>query len=102
MKLSKSRDDMAEQMAWVEDFSANTIRFIGGVEVLGAAGLILPGVTGIAPVLVPLAASGLAATMVLAAIVHFRRNEMPNVAVNVILLLPALFIAWGRFGDYSL
>lgn len=99
MKLAKSKDQLAEQMDWVEDFSENTIRFIGGAEVLGAIGLILPAVTGIAPVLVPLAATGIAITMILAAIVHFRRGEMPNVAVTVMLLVVAVFVAWGRFGD---
>lgn len=101
MKIAKSKDQLAEQMAWVEDFSENTIKYIGVAEVLGGVGLILPAVTGIAPVLVPTAAAALAIVMILAAVVHFRRGEMPNVAVNVMLLLLAVFAAWGRFGDYA-
>jgi uncharacterized membrane protein YphA (DoxX/SURF4 family) len=101
MKVAKSKDELAEQMGWVEDFSENTINFIGAAELLGAVGLILPAITGIAPVLVPIAATALAVTMVLAALVHFRRGEMPNVVVTVMLLVLAVLVAWGRFGDYA-
>jgi uncharacterized membrane protein YphA (DoxX/SURF4 family) len=102
MKVMKSKDELHEQMGWVEDFSENTLKAIGGLEVLGAIGLILPAaVTGIAPVLVPLAAVGLGITMVSATVVHVRRSEMPNVAITVMLLAMAVFVAWGRFGDYA-
>lgn len=101
MKMMKSKDQLREQQGWVEDFSESTIKGIGGLEVLGAIGLILPAVTDIATVLLPLAATGLAITMVGAAVVHFRRGEMPNVAVNVMLLVLSVLVAWGRFGDYA-
>ena len=101
MKMMKSKVELHEKMGWVEDFSESTIKGIGGLEVLGAIGLILPAVTGIATILVPLAATGLAITMILAAVVHFRRGEMPNVAVTVMLLVLSVFVAWGRFGDYA-
>jgi uncharacterized membrane protein YfcA len=57
-------------------------------------------VTHIVPVLIPLAATGLVLVMVGAAIVHGRRNEIPNIAINVVLLVLAIFVAWGRFGPY--
>ncbi len=101
MKVMKSKDELHEKMGWVEDFSENTIKAIGGLEVLGAIGLILPAVTGIAPVLVPLAAVGLAITMVGAVAVHVRRSEMASVAITVMLLAMAVFVAWGRFADYA-
>ena len=86
---------------WAQDFSPTSIRLIGLVEVLGAAGLILPAITHIAPILVPLAAIGLALVMVGAAIVHARRNEPTNVIVNIVLLALAAFVAWGRLGLYT-
>jgi uncharacterized membrane protein YphA (DoxX/SURF4 family) len=86
---------------WAQDFSPTSIRLIGLVEVLGAAGLILPAVTHIAPILVPLAAIGLALVMAGAAIVHARRNEPTNVIVNIVLLALAAFVAWGRLGLYT-
>jgi hypothetical protein len=88
-------------MPWVEDFSAGTVKLIGVVELLAALGLILPAATGIATVLTPLAASGLAVVMVLATITHLRRKEPKVIPVNLVLLVVAVVIAWGRFGPYS-
>lgn len=102
MKIAKSKPELAEKMGWVDDFSEGVIKTIGGLEVLGAIGLILPGLTGIAPVLVPLAAVGLGLTQVGAIVVHGRRGEMQNVVVSAVLLAMTVFVAWGRFGDYSL
>jgi hypothetical protein len=62
---------------------------------------ILPAATGIAVVLTPLAATGLAVTMVLAGFVHARRKEPSGIATNAALLALAVVIAWGRFGPYS-
>lgn len=102
MKLSSPKEKLAERMAWVNDYSAGQIKAIGAVEVLGALGLILPAVTGIAPILVPLAAAGLAIVMVLAAIMHLRRGDGAAAVVpNIVLFALAVFVAWGRFGPYA-
>jgi uncharacterized membrane protein YphA (DoxX/SURF4 family) len=99
MKLSVPKDKLVKSgQGWAQGFSRNSIRLIGFIEVLGAAGLILPAVTHIAPILVPLAAIGLVLVMVGAAIVHARRHEAMNIAVNVVLLALAAFVAWGSFG----
>ena len=39
--------------------------------------------------------------MVGAIITHLRRKEAPMALANVVLLLLALFVAWGRFGPYA-
>ena len=76
MKLLVPKDKLVSSgQGWAQDVTPTNIRLIGVVEVLGAAGLILPAVTHIAPVLVPLAAIGLVLVMVGAAVVHARRNE---------------------------
>jgi hypothetical protein len=85
---------------WAQDFGPTSIRLIGVVEILGAIGLVLPAATHIAPILVPLAAIGLMLVMAGAAIVHARRNEIPNVIINVVLLAMAAFVVWGRLGVY--
>lgn len=102
LKATKSNAELHDRMAYVEDFSEQQVTAIGIVEVLAALGLVLPGITGIAPVLVPLAAAGLVIVMVLAAIVHVRRGEGAMIAPNVALGLAAAFVAWGRFGSYPL
>lgn len=60
-------------------------------------GLILPAATGSLPWLTPLAAVGLALTMVGAAIAHLRRGEYSHIIVNVVLFGLAVFVAYGRF-----
>ncbi len=96
MKATRSKEQLAASgMAWTEDFSAPMVKAIGTLEILGALGLILPAVTGVLPVLVPLAALGLAVTMIGAVIVHLRRRE-PFIPPLVLLALAA-FVAIGRF-----
>jgi uncharacterized membrane protein len=101
MKSTQPKEKLAPKLPWVEDFSTNTVRLIGVVELLAALGLILPAATGIAPILTPLAATGLAIVMVLAAATHIRRKEPSGVAFNAVLFALAVFVAWGRFGPYS-
>lgn len=101
LKTTRPKEKLAPMLPWVEDYSPATVRFIGAVELLAAAGLVLPAVLGVATVLTPLAAAGLAVTMVLAAVVHVRRNEPGAVVVNVVLLALAGFVVWGRFGPYA-
>ena len=97
MKLSQPKEKLAQNMGWVEDFSQPAVRLIGAVEVLGAIGLVLPALTGVLSWLTPLAALGLVLTMIGAALTHLRRKEYGNIAVNVVLLVLAAFVAYGRF-----
>lgn len=100
MKLTQPKDELVSRLPWVEDFSPTTVKLIGTAELAAAIGLILPAATGIAPVLTPLAATGLAMLMVLAAMTHARRKEPGAIAVNAALLILAAVVAWGRFGPY--
>lgn len=102
MKLSQPKAKLsASGMPWVDDFSDGQVKTIGALEVLAAIGLIGPPLTGIAPVLAPLAAVGLVLTMIGAAVVHARRGETQGIVVNAVLLILAAVVAWGRFGPYS-
>lgn len=102
MKLTQPKEKLQTNMGWVEDFSVLQVKGIGALEILGAVGLIVPGVTGIAPILVPIAALGLAVIMIGAALTHIRRSETPMASVNLVLFAGAAFVAWGRFGPYPL
>ena len=102
MKLAQPKKKIVDSgMGWAEDFSDGAVKGIGALEVLGALGLILPAVFDVATVLVPMAATGLALIMLGAAVTHARRKESQMVVVNVVLLLLAAFVAWGRFGPYA-
>jgi uncharacterized membrane protein YphA (DoxX/SURF4 family) len=102
LKLRQPRETLATTMGWVEDFSDGFVKFVGGVEVLGALGLVFPSLFDIAPILTPIAAVGLALAQAIAVVVHLRRKEPQVIPSNLVLIAIAVFIAWGRFGDYSL
>lgn len=76
MKLSKSKKELREKLGdWVDQYTDISIKLIGLAELLGAVGLILPMAIGVLPILTPLAAIGLAMTMVGAMKVHYERKE---------------------------
>lgn len=98
MKLTQPKEKLAAAgMGWTEDFSATGVKLIATAEVAGAIGLILPPLVNIAPVLAPVAATGLLVTMVGAAIVHVRRGEGQAVVAPLVLGLIAAFVGYGRF-----
>ncbi len=100
MKVSRPKELLLEQQPWVEDFSQEQVRIIGGLEILGAIGLIVPALTGFG-ILVPFAAIGIGLTMLGAIVVHARRGEYQNIVVNVLILAFTAVIIWGRFGPES-
>ena len=85
--------------AWAGDFSATQIKIISLLEVLGALGLIIPMFVAKLKVLVPVAAIGLALTMIGAIITHLGRDE--SVTINIILFALAAYIAWSRSGFFK-
>ena len=95
--VPKEKLATAPGAGWVEDFSAGSVKAIGVLEVLAAVGLVLPAATGIAPVLVPLAALGLVLIMVGAVITRLRRHEPKAMVADLAYLALAGFVAWGRF-----
>jgi len=102
IKLIQPRDHLAKTLGgWVYDFPAALLKPLGLAELLGAAGLIVPPLVHIAPILTAIAACGLLVTMIGAMLTHARRGEYPNVAINVLLAIMAAVVAWGRFGPYS-
>ena len=92
---------MAASSRWVEDFSPGALKAIGALELLVAVGLILPAALDIAPILVPLAASGAVLLFVGAVITRLRRGEKATIVVDLVYLAMAVFVAWGRFGSES-
>lgn len=81
---------------WVLDFSAGFVKALGAIEIVGAVGVILPALLGIATFLVPLAAIGLGLIMIGAAVVETRRHEPQHALLNLLYLALAATLAAGR------
>lgn len=93
MKALKQKDAIvASGMAWAENFAPATIKLIGIAEVLGGLGLVLPVLTGIAPILSPIAATCLLVIMIGAVVVHVRRKESatPSIVLAVFTAVSAV------------
>jgi hypothetical protein len=78
------------------------VRFIGVVEVLGAVGLILPGLLRIRPGLTPVAAAGLVVVMVGATLVTLAGGDVALALIPLAVGLLAAFVAYGRWRLASL
>ena len=73
------------------------LRFIGVCEVLGAIGLILPGLLRIRPGLTPLAAAGLVIIMIGATVVNLVGGGVAMALITLVVGLLAAFVAYGRW-----
>lgn len=73
------------------------VRFIGVAEVLGAIGLILPGLLGVRPGLTPLAAAGLVIIMIGATVLGVAAGDVAMSLIPVVVGLLAAFVAYGRW-----
>lgn len=98
LKLTKTPQQLGTQIPILGTLPNGTLKAIGLLEVLGAIGLIAPGLTSIGRGLTPLAALGLAVIMLSAAVAHARRDEMGDVPKNVVLFVLCAFVVWGRWG----
>ncbi|MCX5384365.1 DoxX family protein [Streptomyces sp. NBC_00083] len=93
LKAVRSRERLRPMMAWVDTTPMAAVRAIGLTEVLGAAGLVLPPLTGVAPWLALVAAAGFAALQIGATGLHLRRGER-DIALNLILLVAGAVTVW--------
>ncbi|MET9408987.1 DoxX family protein [Streptomyces sp. NPDC002935] len=94
MKVLQSQERLQPMMGWVDRVPMPLVRVIGTLEVLGAAGLILPPLTGIAPWLAVAAATGLVLIQVGGIVVHVSRGEARLIGLNIALLLAAAAAIW--------
>ena len=73
------------------------LRFIGVAEVLGALGLILPGLLRIRPGLTPLAAAGLVIIMIGATVLTLAGGDVALALIPLVVGLLSAFVAYGRW-----
>jgi uncharacterized membrane protein YphA (DoxX/SURF4 family) len=106
-KITLSKEALiAKGQTGIQHYPLPFIRFVATCELLGAMGLVVPRLSGIARVLTPLAASGLGALMIGAAFSHARlagenparrRSELRNARNNLLILLACGLVAAARF-----
>jgi hypothetical protein len=92
-KVAESRERLLPMMGWVDRMPMPLVRVIGTLEILGAAGLIVPPLTGIAAALAFAAAIGLALIQVGGIITHLSRGEARLIGLNIGLLVTAVAAA---------
>jgi DoxX-like protein len=73
------------------------VRFIGVAEVLGALGLILPGLLRIRPGLTSLAGAGLVIIMIGATALTLAQGGVAMALIPLVVGLLAAFVAYGRW-----
>jgi hypothetical protein len=93
MKLVVPLEKLAGQVPLPGPF----LRFVGVAEVLGALGLILPGLLRIRPGLTPLAAAGLIIIMVGATVITLAGGAIAPALIPLVVGLFAAFVAYGRW-----
>ncbi|MFI5624456.1 DoxX family protein [Nocardioides sp. NPDC051685] len=95
--LSKERfRNTFDGWRYADDFPDGSLKVIGVMKVLAAAGLVLPAVTGVATWLVPLAALGLVLLMTGAATTRIIRREWSAFYGDLVFWGLAAFVAFGR------
>jgi uncharacterized membrane protein YphA (DoxX/SURF4 family) len=98
MKLVLPVEAMTKQMPLPGWF----LRFTGTVEILGALGLVLPGLLHVRPGLTPLAAAGLSVVMIGATVLTLAVGGGLTALVPATVGLFAMFVAYGRAGRGTL
>ncbi|MCX5367972.1 MULTISPECIES: DoxX family protein [unclassified Streptomyces] len=93
MKVFRGRDQLRPMMAWVDRVPLAAVRALGTIEILGAAGLILPPLTGTAPWLAPAAAIGFVFLQIGAIAVHLTGGDR-RITLNVGLIATAAVAFW--------
>ena len=86
-----------EKMTGPMPLPGSFLRFIGVAEVLGALGLILPGLFRIRTGLTPLAAVGLVIIMTGATVMTLMTGDFKSALVPLVVGLLLLFVAYGRW-----
>jgi uncharacterized protein YndB with AHSA1/START domain len=93
MKLVTPIAEMTKEIAMPGWF----LRFIGVVEVLGALGLVLPGLFRIRQGLTALAAAGLVLIMIGATVLTLMTGSVAMALIPLVVGLLAAFVAYGRW-----
>jgi DoxX-like family len=94
IKIVRSADQLRPMMSWIDTMPFGLVRTIGVLEVLGAIGLILPPLTGVAPWLALASAIGLLVVQLGGIVVHVSRGETRVIGLNIGLVVALVAVGW--------
>jgi hypothetical protein len=97
MKLIIPKQKMIDMKKLKPGGAVLPVRMLGFVELLGAIGIIVPFLTGIFPILTPIAAVGFGLVMVGAFIEHYHKEEYKILPLLIFVFFLSLLVAWYRF-----
>lgn len=75
------------------------IRVLGVLELLGCIGIIVPWLSGIAPILTPMAAASFCLIMVAGMFVHITKKEYNMLPMLMIVFILSAVVAYFRFDE---
>jgi hypothetical protein len=92
LKVATPRTKLAEKMKWASSWTDSNVKLLGLAEVAGGIGLVVPWLTGILPILTPIAALCLLVLMAGAVKTHLDLKEpsAPPAVLGVLLLVVAI------------
>jgi hypothetical protein len=89
--------DARRRLPWIGALPRSLAMAIGGLEIVGAIALVVPGWSGVLPWLTAAAALALAVLMIAAVGFHVVRREPVQLAFSTAFFVAAAFVAFGRF-----
>jgi hypothetical protein len=96
-KISGSREKHIADGHIKPDGDLLPIRILGVMELLGCVGIIVPWLTGIAPILTPISAAGYCLIMTAGIVNHTIKKEYKMLPMLVTVLAAASVVAYYRF-----
>lgn len=95
--IQRSLPTMQEAIKTLGKCSRPILTLVAVSTLIGALGLILPGVLGFSNRITPITAGILCLLLLVSLFLHVRSREKPKVFVSVVLFALAAFVAWGRW-----
>jgi hypothetical protein len=95
--LQQGKPSMQEAAQKMGPISHPLLIGVAAAALLGALGLILPGLLSAAAWITPLSAAPMAVMLLVSIFFHVRSREHPKIFVSLILFAFAAFVAYGRW-----
>ncbi len=100
-KISGSRESHIADGHIKPDGNLVPVRVLGLLELLGCIGIIVPWLTGIAPILTPATAVGYSLIMIVAIINHTIKKEYKMLPMLTTVLIMTSLVAYYRFASIN-